>query len=64
MARGDTALYRSSKFVRRHKAAVALTAALLLLLIGFTVTTSIQASRIARERDRANQVSAFLVDPV
>lgn len=54
MARKDTFSYRSVKFVRRHKAGVAILALLLLLAIVMTA----QATRIARERDRANQEAA------
>ena len=63
------AAYRAGKFVRRHRFGVATAAALVLLLVGFSVTMAVQARRIARERDRAvaaektaTQVSAFLVD--
>jgi serine/threonine-protein kinase len=54
MARKDTFSYRSVKFVRRHKAGVAILALLLLLAVAMTV----QTVRIARERDRANQKAA------
>ena len=59
--------YRAGKFIRRHRAGVLLTAAAALVLVAFSVTTSMQASRTAAERDRANaeaglalQVSSFL----
>lgn len=61
--------YRARKFVRRHRVAVAGASAVMVLLVTLAVTMTIQASRIARERDRANQeartageVSDFLVD--
>jgi non-specific serine/threonine protein kinase/serine/threonine-protein kinase len=61
-------LYRVRKFVRRHRAGVATAAAGLALLITFSALVTIQARRIAVERDRANleaetsrQVSDFLV---
>ncbi|MGH9849481.1 MAG: tetratricopeptide repeat protein [Blastocatellia bacterium] len=54
LARKDTFGYRSGKFVRRHKAGVAILALLLILVVAMTV----QAARIARERDRANQEAA------
>jgi non-specific serine/threonine protein kinase/serine/threonine-protein kinase len=47
--------YRLGKFARRHRVAVAASAILLGLLLAFTATTAIQAARIARERDRANE---------
>ncbi|MGD8377023.1 MAG: serine/threonine-protein kinase [Acidobacteriota bacterium] len=68
-ARPDTLAYRASKFARRHRVPVALAGGALLLLIGFAVTMTVQAGRIARERDRANReaetsraVSDFLVE--
>lgn len=61
-ARQDTLGYRAGKFIRRHKAGVSFAAVLLVLLIGFAVTMAVQATRIARERDRANQVTNFLVE--
>jgi serine/threonine protein kinase/tetratricopeptide (TPR) repeat protein len=54
MARKDTFGYRSGKFVRRHKAGVAILALLEILAVVMTI----QAARIARERDRANQEAA------
>ena len=54
VARKDTFRYRSGKYVRRHKAGVAILALLAILAIAMTI----QAARIARERDRANQEAA------
>ena len=54
VARKDTFGYRAGKFIRRHRAGVAILALLMILAIGMTV----QAVRIARERDRANQEAA------
>jgi len=48
-------VYRAKKFVRRHRFGVVAAAALVLLLLAFGVTMAVQAERIARERDRANQ---------
>ena len=53
-----SAMYRSGKFVRRHRFGVCAAAALVLLLAGVAVAMANQARRIARERDRANQESA------
>ena len=50
-ARKDTFGYRAGKFVRRHKAGVAILTLLAILAIVMTV----QTARISRERDRANQ---------
>ncbi len=61
--------YRTRKFVRRHRAGVFAAALSMTLLLAVTVAVSLQARRIAAERDRANreaeaarQVSRFLVD--
>jgi serine/threonine protein kinase/tetratricopeptide (TPR) repeat protein len=48
-------LYRTRKFVRRHRIGVGVTTTIAVLLIAFAVTTATQARRIAIERDRANQ---------
>ena len=51
-------VYRARKFVRRHRIGVAVAALVLVLLTSFAVVTAVQAGRIARERDRANQEAA------
>ena len=60
--------YRVGKFVRRHRVSVGAASTVVILLILFSVTTALQARRIARERTRADreataarQVSNFLV---
>ena len=62
-----SATYRTKKFVRRHRFGAAVSVAALLLLAGFAVAMTVQARRIAKERDRANleaetsrQVTDFL----
>jgi serine/threonine-protein kinase len=67
LARKDTLSYRTGKFLRRNRLAVGTAAAFVLLLIGFSVTMAMQATRIAQqrdearlERDRAQQVVALL----
>jgi serine/threonine-protein kinase len=67
-ARREGRAYRAAKFVRRHRLAVAATAVATLLLMGFSAVTAFQsarlraqAQRITLERDRAQQVSTFLV---
>jgi non-specific serine/threonine protein kinase/serine/threonine-protein kinase len=62
------AMYRIRKFVRRHPTGLAASGGLLIVLIAFGLAMWIQARRVAaerdvaaRERDRAEQVSAFLV---
>ena len=51
-ARGDSAVYRARKFVRRHRAGVAVAAAFALVVAGFAVVTAVQAMRIRAEADR------------
>jgi len=69
VAAGDSWSYRTQKFVRRHSVAVAAAAAVALALAAFSTVTWVQARRIAKERDiaaserqRAEQVSSFLVE--
>ena len=76
LASADSWSYRAAKFTRRHRAGVGLVAAFLALLISFSVTTLVQAKRVAHERDvaeiqraaaesertRAEAVLQFLVD--
>jgi eukaryotic-like serine/threonine-protein kinase len=69
LASKDTWLYRTRKFVGRHKLAVAASAVAILTLAAFATITFVQAQRIAYERDvsnaertRAEQVSSFLVE--
>ncbi len=62
LARADTWHYRTSRFVRRHVAAVSMAATLSVLLVMFAVTTSVQNKRIAEQRDTALEISAFLED--
>ena len=68
LAGPPSAVYRTRKFVRRHRLGVGAGATLIVLLATFAVIMTIQARRIARERDRANheariatQVTDFLV---
>jgi serine/threonine-protein kinase len=67
LARGETTAYRLGRFLRRHRTAVVVASAAVLMLAAFGVTMGIQARRLAVERDaattaRANaeQVSTFL----
>ncbi len=61
-ARKGTWSYRASRFVRRHKYAVTAASIFFALVLGFGVVTKVQANRIALERDKAEQVSKFLVE--
>jgi non-specific serine/threonine protein kinase/serine/threonine-protein kinase len=58
LAGPPSAIYRVGKFVRRHRVAAAAGGAIALLLVAFAATMAVQAGRIARERDRANQEAA------
>ncbi|MGB8960037.1 MAG: serine/threonine-protein kinase [Candidatus Aminicenantales bacterium] len=60
-ASSPSTTYRLRKFVRRHRASVAVAAAAVVMLIAFATTMTVQAQRIARQRDRAERISAFLV---
>lgn len=69
LASKDTWIYRTRKFVGRHKLAVAASTAAVVTLAAFATITFVQAQRIAYERDvattersRAEQVSSFLVE--
>ncbi len=69
LASKDTWLYRTRKFIGRHKLAVAASTAAVVTLAAFATITFVQAQRIAYERDiattertRAEQVSSFLVE--
>jgi eukaryotic-like serine/threonine-protein kinase len=54
LAGPPSSVYRVKKFVRRHRFGVGVAAASVLLLLGFAITMTLQARRIAKERDRAN----------
>jgi serine/threonine protein kinase/tetratricopeptide (TPR) repeat protein len=60
VARAPSAAYRLSRYVRRHRVGVAITAGLALLLLVFSIVTALQARRIAREAAAAEAVSTFL----
>ena len=67
-ARPDTMRYRARKFVQRHRWGVAVSALILLLLVGGLGGTLWQARRAtekarlaAAQRDKAEQVTAFLM---
>jgi len=50
--------YRAGKFAKRHKVAVLAAATVFFMLIALAVSMTVQAVRIARERDRANREAA------
>ncbi|HSF01771.1 MAG TPA: tetratricopeptide repeat-containing protein kinase family protein, partial [Solirubrobacterales bacterium] len=66
-AQPDTLKYRAGKFVSRHKAGVAAAATGLAMIVGLAATMTVQAVRLARqrdeiraERDKALEVRGFL----
>lgn len=68
LARPPSSLYQLRKMAARHKLGFAFAALLVVLVTAFAIGMSIQAQRIARERDRANreamisqQISDFLI---
>ena len=61
-AQPDRRSYRAGKFVRRHVAGIGVAGAAALLLLAFGATVAVQSSRTARERVRAERVSAFVTD--
>ena len=66
-ARPSTLGYRASKFVSRHRLGVGLAAGFFLLILGLAVVSTVQAVRLARqrdeirrERDKAVEVASLL----
>ena len=55
LAGPPAASYRAGKFIRRHRFGVGVAAMGVVMLIAFAATMTVQARRIARERDRANR---------
>jgi len=55
LARPPSAAYQFRKLAARHKGAVAFGATVFVLVTALAVTMTIQAFRISKERDRANQ---------
>ncbi|MGD8376004.1 MAG: protein kinase, partial [Acidobacteriota bacterium] len=60
-ARPATILYRVGRMARKHRAAAAVVSAVLPLLLAFSIVMTIQANEIAEERDRAEELSGFLL---
>jgi eukaryotic-like serine/threonine-protein kinase len=60
LAGPPSATYRAHKFVRRHRFGVGVAVAAVVLLVGFAITMTLQARRIAKERDRANRIADFM----
>jgi serine/threonine protein kinase/tetratricopeptide (TPR) repeat protein len=60
VARQDTVGYRAAKFVGRHKLGVGLAAAVLLVIVGFSITVTLLWQRAVEERERSNAIATFL----
>jgi serine/threonine-protein kinase len=61
-ARRDSPLYRAGKWLRRNSWRVVAAGLILTLGAATGVNVVVQSRRVARERDRAERVSSFLVD--
>lgn len=61
IARPDAVSYRLRKYARRHRVGVAVAAASVLLLAGFSVIQAVELRRITRERDRADRITEFMI---
>ena len=60
IARPASLVYRTKKYIQRHKFGVAAATAVAMLLIAFGVMQAIELRRITRERDRADRVTKFM----
>ncbi len=60
-ARPDSPVYRAGKFLRRHRPAVAVGIVFLGLIVAFTAALASQVAKTARQRDLAEQVTAFVI---
>lgn len=60
IARKDTFTYRTAKFIGRNRLPLAAGLLLFISLCSVVAAVTIQSTRVARERDRAERVSAFL----
>lgn len=62
LARAPGGAYVVRKFARRHRAGVAMAIAAGITVVTFAAAMTVQRSRIARERDQAEQLSGFFVN--
>jgi len=58
LARAPSAVYQLTKMVQRNRLGAAFAATVLLLLVVFAVTATVQARAVARQRDRAEEEAA------
>lgn len=57
-ARPDSVIYRATRFIRRHRAGVAVAASFMVALMGFAGVVSQEQRATSRERDRAEAAAA------
>jgi eukaryotic-like serine/threonine-protein kinase len=62
VARPVSVAYRLRKYVRRHRASVAVAISTLGVLTAFVITQAIELRRITRERDRADRIADFMTN--
>ncbi len=58
LARSPSAVYQLTKMVQRNRLGAAFAATVLLLIVAFAVTASVQGRAVARQRDRAEAEAA------
>jgi tetratricopeptide (TPR) repeat protein/tRNA A-37 threonylcarbamoyl transferase component Bud32 len=58
LARSPSAMYQLTKMVQRNRLGAAFAATVLLLLVVFAVTATVQSRAVARQRDRAEEEAA------
>jgi non-specific serine/threonine protein kinase/serine/threonine-protein kinase len=61
-ARPPSVAYRARKFVQRNRLAVAFTAVLAILIIGFAISLIIERNRARREAETSRRVSEFIIN--
>jgi non-specific serine/threonine protein kinase/serine/threonine-protein kinase len=62
MARPASTVYRTKKYIQRHRVGVAAATAMALLLLAFAVLQAIQLRRTRRALARADRVTAFMTN--
>jgi tetratricopeptide (TPR) repeat protein/predicted Ser/Thr protein kinase len=62
LARPATLGYRAGRFVRRHRAGVAVATIFAFVVVAFAVALAMQVRQVARERDTGEQVTNLLLE--
>lgn len=60
LARPASTVYRTRKYIRRHRVGVAIAASAAVLLVSMAVAQTFELRRTRRERDRADRVTEFM----